>query len=193
MKKIILLCSVTLLGSLLSGCITARNTGPIEPITYYSSPAISPHTATIMGSTEISHSIKADKIAYVFAVDFKKIENGRGQMNSRLVVEAGEHDLQLWCQQGGFKYTNLARVKLEAGKHYQVGFAMNVNSQYNCYMWIYDLDAKKAIGELIPTIEVGEYANPDKIHPITQFLEARPNTQSNVTVPIRVINKMGHN
>ncbi|WP_262471559.1 MULTISPECIES: hypothetical protein [Acinetobacter] len=181
------------MGSLLSGCITTRNAGPVEPITYYSSPATSTNTATIIGSTEISQSIKADKIAYVFAVDFKKVENGRGQMNSQLAVEAGEHDLQLWCQQGGFKYTNLARVKLEAGKHYQVGFAMNVNKQYNCYMWIYDLDAKKAIGELIPTIEVGEYANPDKMRPITQFLEARPNTQSNVTVPIRVINKMGHN
>ncbi|EMU06255.1 hypothetical protein ABNIH10_12842, partial [Acinetobacter baumannii ABNIH10] len=46
---------------------------------------------------------------------------------------------------------------------------------------------------LIPTIEVGEYANPDKMRPITQFLEARPSAQSNVTVPIRVINKMGHN
>ncbi|MDQ9874184.1 hypothetical protein RFX81_12475 [Acinetobacter baumannii] len=114
MKKIILLSSVTLLGSLLSGCITTRNIGPIEPITYYSSPAISTNTATIIGSTEISHSIKADKIAYVFAVDFKKIENDRGQMSSQLAVEAGEHDLQLWCQQGGFKYTNLARVKLEA-------------------------------------------------------------------------------
>ncbi|PTV52126.1 hypothetical protein [Acinetobacter seifertii] len=193
MKKFILLCSVTLLGSLLSGCITTRNTGPIEPITYFSSPAISTNTATIIGSTAISQSIKADKIAYVFAVDFKKIEKGRAQMNSQLAIEAGEHDLQLWCQQGGFKYTNLTRVKLEAGKHYQVGFDMNVNKQYNCYMWIYDLDAKKAIGELIPTIEVGEYANPDKIHPITQFLEARPNTQSNVTIPISVINKMGHN
>jgi len=192
-KKIILSTSLTFLGSLLSGCITARNAGPLEPITYYSSPAISTNTATIIGSTEISHSIKADKIAYVFAVDFKKIDNGRGQMNSQLAIEAGEHDLQFWCQQGGFKYTNLTRVKLEAGKHYQVGFDMNVNKQYNCYMWIYDLDAKKAIGELIPTIEVGEYANPDKIRPITQFLEARPNTQSNVTIPIRVINKMGHN
>ena len=67
-------------------------------------------------------------------------------MSSQLAVEAGEHDLQLWCQQGGFKYTNLARVKLEASKHYQVGFAMNVNNQYNCYMWVYDLDAKKLLG-----------------------------------------------
>lgn len=40
---------------------------------------------------------------------------------------------------------------------------------------------------------MGEYTNPDKMRPITQFLEARPTTQSNVAVPIRVINKMGHN
>lgn len=66
-----------------------------------------------------------------------------------------------------FKYTKLARLKLEDGKYYEVGFPININNQYNYYMWIYDLEAQKAIGELIPTIEVGEYANPEKMCPIT--------------------------
>lgn len=193
MKNTISLIGLALLGSLLSGCITSRNIGPIEPINYYSPPSTSPNTATIIGSTEISQSIKADKIAYVFAVDSKKIENGREKKDLPLIVEAGEHDLQVWCQQGGYKYTNLARVQLEANKHYQVGFNMNINRQNNCYVWIYDLNAKKAIGELIPTIEVGEYANPNKIRPLKQFLEPRPVGISSVTVPIQVINKMGHN
>jgi hypothetical protein len=192
-KNTISLIGLSLLGSLLSGCITSRNIGPIEPINYYSPPSTSLDTATIIGSTEISQSIKADKIAYVFAVDSKKIENGREKKDLPLIVEAGEHDLQIWCQQGGYKYTNLARVQLEANKHYQVGFKMNSNKQYNCYVWIYDLDAKKAIGELIPTIEMGEYANPNKIRPLTQFLEPRPVGRSSVTVPIQVVNKMGHN
>ena len=70
---------------------------------------------------------------------------------------------------------------------------MNANKQYNCYVWIYDLDAKKAIGELIPTIEMGEYANPNKMRPLTQFLEARPVGRPSVTLPIQVVNKMGQN
>jgi hypothetical protein len=189
-QKNISFISLTFIAFILSGCMVNKNR---EPITLYTPPNTSIHTATIIGSTELSKSIKADKIAYVFAVDYEKIENGREKMNSPLVVNSGEHDLQLWCQQGGYKYTNLTRVKLEAGKRYQVQFSMNVDRQYNCYVWIYDLDTKKAIGELVSTIEVGEYAKPNKMRPIRHVLKPRPQATNSYTVPIRVINKMGHN
>ncbi len=40
---------------------------------------------------------------------------------------------------------------------------------------------------------MGEYANPNKIRPLIRFLEVRPVGVPSVTVPIQVINKMGHN
>jgi hypothetical protein len=192
-KKLLSFFSIIGIATGLAGCISTQAQKPLEPIQYFTQPTTSQNVATIIGNREKSQSIMADKIAYVFAIDQQKINHGREQLQSPLALTAGEHNLQIWCQRGGYKYTNLVKVNLEAGRNYQVGFEMNVNQQTNCYFWIYDLEKKRAIGELVEGIEVGEYADPNKLRPILHKLEPRPTTRQNLYVPIRVINKMGHN
>lgn len=185
MKKI--LYSSTLI--LLSGCVSSLKQ-PIPVIQYYSAPQPSTQTATIIGNI-YERKYLADSMAFVLAVDQQKIINPREQLKQPLNLEAGKRDLQIWCQKGSFKYTNLITVDVEAGKHYQVGYELNTNGQYGCHFWIYDLDNKKAIGELVAGAEIGKYSNPNQIKPITHLIDARPTTNHSYTVPIRVINKMG--
>jgi hypothetical protein len=175
---------------LFTGCIsTPKNTMPIE---YYTQPTTSEQTATIIGDM-FERKYIADTIAYVFAIDQKKVENGRENLSNPLTISAGQHDIQIWCGRGGFKYTNLIKANFEANKAYQIGYEMNPNKQEGCVFWITDLTTKKPITELVTGIEVGEYADPNKLRPLKNFIEPRPIVRQGYTVPIRVINKMGHN
>ncbi len=188
MNKYIYFVNFGILSLSLVGCI---NTPPVnqEPIQYYQAPQSSLSSASIIGD-RLEGKYFADTEAYVFAVDQQKVANGRKQLNIPLNLSAGEHTLQLWCQRGAFKYSNLIRVNIEASKHYQVGYKLNLHKQQNCYFWIYDLDAKQAIGELVEGIEMGQYADPNRLRPLTHFLEPHPAIQQSITVPIRVVNKM---
>ena len=58
----------------------------------------------------------ADTIAYVFAIDQKKVVKSRENLSNPLIIFAGQHDIQVWCGRGGFKYTNLIKVNIEANK-----------------------------------------------------------------------------
>ncbi|KAF1022552.1 MAG: hypothetical protein GAK29_03171 [Acinetobacter bereziniae] len=174
---------------LFTGCIsTPKNITPIE---YYTQPTTSEQTATIIGDM-FERKYIADTIAYVFAIDQKKVENGPENLSNPLTISAGQHDIQVWCGRGGFKYTNLIKANFEAKKAYQIGYEMNPNKQEGCVFWITDLTTKKPITELVYGVEVGEYADPKKLHPLTHYLEPRPRINQGYTVPIRVINKMGH-
>jgi len=46
---------------------------------------------------------------------------------------------------------------------------------------------------LITGADVGEYTDPSKFKPITHYIEPCPIMRQGYTVPIRIINKMGHN
>ena len=70
---------------------------------------------------------------------------------------------------------------------------MNPKKQEGCVFWITDLTTKKPITELVTGVEVGEYADTNKLRPLKNFIEPRPIVRQGYTVPIRVINKMGHN
>ncbi|PKF31649.1 hypothetical protein [Acinetobacter proteolyticus] len=193
MKRFFKLFGLGFLITGLTGCISFSEQVTPEAVKYYTQPTISKNIATIIGSIEKSQSIKADKISYVFAIDHQKIPNGRAQLSIPQNITAGEHDLQIWCQRGGYKYTNLVKVNFETNKNYQIGFEMNVNNQNNCFFWIYDLETKQALGELVQGIEVGEYTDPNKVRPLLYRLEPQSVTKQNLNIPIRVINKMGHN
>lgn len=174
---------------LLSGCVSLPKQ-PIAVVQYYDAPQASTKTATIIGNIN-ERKYLADSMAFILAVDQQKILNPREQLKQPLILKAGKRDLQIWCQKGSFKYTNLITIDIEAGKHYQVGYELNANGQYGCHFWIYDLDNKKTIGELVAGTEIGKYSDPNQIKPITHFIDARPTTNHSYTVPIRVINKMG--
>ena len=120
----------------------------ITPIEYYTPPQASNQTATIVGDI-YERKYVADTIAYVFAVDQKKILNGRENLNNPLLLTTGEHELQIWCGRGGYKYTNLVKANIEANKKYQVGYELNPNKQQGCVFWINDLDTKKPIAKFL--------------------------------------------
>ncbi|SPL69944.1 hypothetical protein [Acinetobacter stercoris] len=167
---------------------TPKNTIPIE---YYAPPATSSQTATIIGNI-YDRKYVADTIAFVFAIDKKKVFDGYHKLREPLVLQAGEHDLQIWCGRGAFNYTNLVKVNIEPNKKYQVGYELNPNKQQGCVFWITDLETQKPVTELVNGVELWR-ANPITYRPIEQFLEPRPSTSGqSYTVPIRVINKMGH-
>lgn len=171
-----------------AGCMsTSKNTSTIE---YYSLPQASSQTATIIGDL-YDRKYLADTIAFVFAVDKKKVANGYQQLKEPLILQAGEHDLQIWCGQGSYNYTNLVKVHIEPNKRYQVGYELNPNKQEGCVFWINDLEAKKPVTELVNGVGLWR-ANPITDLPIQEFLEPRPNpSQGYTVVPIRIINKMG--
>ncbi len=181
--------SISMYSLLLTGCIsTPQNLNPIE---YYVPPKNSTHTATIIGNL-YDRKYVADTIAFVFAVDKKKVTDGYHKLKEPLMLQTGEHDLQIWCGRGAFNYTNLIKVNIEANKTYQVGYELNPNNRKGCAFWIIDLETKKAITELVDGVELWR-ANPITYRPIQNVLEPRPNVSNSYTVPITVINKMGHN
>lgn len=171
-----------------TACIsTSKNTPAIE---YYSPPQASSQTATIIGDL-YDRKYLADTIAFVFAVDKKKVENGYHQLKEPLILHAGEHDLQIWCGQGSYNYTNLVKVHIEPNKKYQVGYELNPNKQEGCVFWINDLETKKPVTELVNGVGLWR-ANAITDLPIQAFLEPRPDSgQGYTVVPIRIINKMG--
>lgn len=177
---------------ILSGCISSKSAEPPIPISYYQAPSaeMSKNTATIIGDRYKRESILADTVAYVFAVDGQKFVDAEQNLEQLLRIEAGQRDLQLWCQRGGFKYTNVLTVNLEANKHYQVGYQLNGDSKRgdHCLLWVYDLDAKQGIGELTEGVSLWKYADPQKMRPMAGYME--PTRQAtNITVPIVINNK----
>ena len=180
---------ISIFSLLLTGCITT--TPNLTPIEYYIPPETSMHTATIVGNV-YDRKYVADTVAFVFAVDKKKVTDGYHKLKEPLILQAGEHDLQIWCGRGAFNYTNLIKVNIEANKTYQVGYELNPNNRKGCAFWIVDLETKKAVTELVDGVELWR-ANPITYRPIHNFLEPRPSMSNSYTVPITIINKMGHN
>lgn len=107
---------------ILSGCISSKSAELVTPITYYQAPSaeMPKNTATIIGDRYTRESILADTVAYVFAVDGQKVVDAEQNLEQPLRIEAGQRDLQLWCQRGGFKYTNVLTVNLEANTRYKI-------------------------------------------------------------------------
>jgi len=172
---------------LFTGCIsTPKNTPPIE---YYSLPKASSQVATITGNL-YDRKYVADTIAFVFAVDKKKVVDGYHKLKEPLILQAGEHDLQIWCGRGASNYTNLVKVNIKANKRYQVGYELNPNKQEGCVFWVEDLETQKPVTELVNGVGLWR-ANPITYRPIQKILEPRPNTSQGYTVPITIINKMG--
>ena len=184
--SIILPCSSIALA--LGGC-AARS--PAKPIIPYVVPAPSAQTATLLGD-QTDVKIYDNITAYAFAVDQQKVTIGRKGWNQPLYLTAGTHDLQVWCQQGGWKFTNILRFDAQAGGSYKIGFSYNYNNQRNCKFWISDTASNKPVSELVDGVEIWEYAKPEKMAPLEKALEPRPvQSAPSYTVPIRVINKMG--
>ncbi|MFV5659469.1 hypothetical protein VXR58_04475 [Acinetobacter pittii] len=181
--------SISIFSLLLTGCISA--TPNLTPIEYYVPPENLTHTATIVGNL-YDRKYVADTIAFVFAVDKKKVTEGYYKLKEPLILQAGEHDLQIWCGRGAFNYTNLIKVNIEPKKTYQVDYELNPNNRKGCAFWIIDLETKKAVTELVDGVELWR-ANPITYRPIQNFLEPRPSMSNSYTVPIKVINKMEHN
>lgn len=159
-----------------------------ELMNYYIPPQTTENTATIIGDM-VDRKYLADTIAFIFAVDKQKVAEGYHKIKELLVLEAGEHDLQIWCGQGAFNYTNLIKVKIEANKTYQVGYELNPNDREGCAFWITDLATKKPVTELVFGTGLWR-ANPIIAYPIQHFLEPQPSVGQGYTVPIRVVNKM---
>lgn len=177
---------------ILSGCISSKSAEPVTPITYYQAPSAEmlKNTATIIGDRYKRQSILADTVAYVFAVDGQKVVDAEQNLEQPLRIEAGQRDLQLWCQRGGFKYTNVLTVNIEANTRYQVGYQHNGDSKGgdHCLLWVYDLDAKQGIGELTEGVSLWKNADPQKMRPMAGYTE--PTRQAtNITVPIVINNK----
>lgn len=176
-------------GLALSGCIATSRT-PATPIVPYVTPPIATQTATLVGAqTEVK--IYDDITAYVFAVDQQKVMIGREGWNTPLTLNAGQHDIQVICQQGGFVYSNLITLDAQANKQYQIGYSYNHDNRRNCDFWITDFSTQKPVTTLVNGVELWR-ANPRKMRPLDRVLEPRP-TQSapSYVVPIRVVNKMG--
>lgn len=173
---------------LLTGCISNPKNSP--QIEYYVPPIASSQTATIVGDI-YDRKYLADTVAFVFAVDQKKVLDGYQRLKEPLILQAGEHDLQIWCGQGGFNFTNMIRVNIEPNKSYKVGYEMNPNHQEGCVFWVSDLESKKPVTELVSGAEMWR-SNPITFDPISQFIDPQPSSSgSSYTVPIRVVNKMG--
>lgn len=133
----------------------------------------------------------ADTIVFVFAVDKKKVADSYYKIKEPLLLGTGEHDLQIWCGQGAFNYSNLIKVKIEPKKNYQVGYKLNPNDREGCAFWITELTTKKPVTELVFGTGLWR-ANPITAYPIQQFLEPQPSVGQSYTVPIRVVNRMGN-
>lgn len=116
--------------------------------------------------------------------------DGYHKLKEPLILQTGEHDLQIWCGRGAFNYINLVKVHIQPNKSYQVGYELNPNKQQGCVFWVNDLEAKKPVTELVNGVELWR-ANPITYQPIQEFLEPRPNETQGYTVPITIINKMG--
>ncbi|MCS4300148.1 MULTISPECIES: hypothetical protein [Acinetobacter] len=179
--------SILSLPIIFTGCIsTAKNTTIIE---YYSPPQASSRTATIIGDL-YDRKYVANTVAFIFAVNKKKVVDGYHKLKEPLILQAGEHDLQIWCGRGAFNYTNLVKVHIQPNKRYQVGYELNPNKQEGCVFWVEDLETQKPVTELVNGVGLWR-ANPITYRPIQKFLEPRPNTSQGYTVPITIINKMG--
>ena len=174
---------------LLSACASSPQKTQ-EAMDYYTPPQAAENTATIIGDM-VDRKYLADTIAFVFAVDKKKVAEGYYKIKQPLVLEAGEHDLQIWCGQGAFNYTNLIKVKIEANKTYQVGYEFNPNDREGCAFWITDLATQKPVTELVFGTGLWR-ASPITYSPIQQFLEPQPSVGQGYTVPIRVVNRRGN-
>lgn len=142
--------AVLLLGASIAlaigGCATTRI--PAKPIIPYTLAAPSAQTATLLGDqTEVKFY---DNItAYAFAVDQQKVMAGRKSWNQPLYLTAGTHEVQVWCQQGGWKFTNIVKFEAQAGGSYKIGFSYNYNNQRNCKFWISDTASNKPVSELV--------------------------------------------
>lgn len=102
--------SILSLSIIVTGCISSpKNTTTIE---YYSPPHASSQTATIIGDL-YDRKYVAETVAFIFAVDKKKVVDGYHKLKEPLILQTGEHDLQIWCGRGAFNYTNLVKVHIQ--------------------------------------------------------------------------------
>lgn len=171
---------------ILTGCAAYQPTKPI--IAYQPIPEFE-QAATIIGSN-IPVKIYDDITAYIFAVDGQKVMAGRAAWNTPLALNAGSHAIQVWCQQGGYKYTNIVQLNAQAGGRYQIDFNYNHDNRYNCRFWIKNLQTNKPVKLLIEGVELGEYSDPKKMAPLEKSLEPRGNFSTpNYTIPI-IVNKL---
>jgi len=159
--------SLSIFSILLTGCISNPKNRP--PIDYYTPPEASSQTATIVGNI-YERKIVADRVAFVFAVDKKKVLDGYQRLKEPLLLQAGEHNLQIWCGQGAFNYSNLIKVNIEANKKYKVVYEFNPNDREVCAFWITDLDTQKPVTELVFGAEIWR-GNPITFGPIPQFID----------------------
>lgn len=174
---------------IVSGCATHQ---PLKPIIAYEPILLSEQTATIIGSN-IPVKIYDDITAYVFAVDGQKVMAGRQSWNTPVTLASGQHAIQVLCQQGSYKYTNIVQLDAQAGAHYQVDFNFNHDDRYNCRFWIKDGQTTKSVTLLTEGVALSEYVNSKKMAPLDKPLEPRAEVSSpSYTVPITIINKMGN-
>ncbi|MFT4020834.1 MAG: hypothetical protein QM666_04870 [Acinetobacter sp.] len=180
----LMLCSV-----LLTGCIGMgqKHTSALPPIEY-NQPTTLQNAATIIGNRVERPSILADTVAYVFAVDGQKVRDAEKNLSQPLTITAGQHDIQLWCQQGSAKYSNIVNVDLQAGRQYRVGYQFQPNGRNTCYMWLYDEKSLQGIGELIEGIELWSRIDPATMRPMTEYVQPVPKAM-NITVPIIIQNR----
>lgn len=172
-----------------TGCATHQ---PTKPIIAYQPILGSEQAATIIGSN-IPVKIYDDITVYIFAVDGQKVMAGRQSWNTPLTLAAGQHAIQVLCQQGSYKYTNIVQLDAQAGKRYQVDFNYSYNDRYNCRFWINDVQTTKPVTLLTEGVALSEYVNSKKMAPLDKPLEPRAEVSSpSYTVPIRVVNKMGN-
>lgn len=173
--------------AIVSGCATHQ---PAKPIIAYQPILGSEQAATIIGSN-IPVKIYDDITAYVFAVDGQKVMAGRQSWNTPVTLAAGQHAIQVLCQQGSYKYTNIVQLDAQAGKRYQVDFNYSYNDRYNCRFWIKNVQTTKPVTLLTEGVALSEYVNSKKMAPLDKPLEPRAEVSSpSYMVPIRVVNKM---
>lgn len=164
---------ILILGLACAGTVYAKDAA-VQDYQFYVAPEASAQTASIVGMKVVKKFSLADQLGFVVAVDGQKVDKPRDRLEQPLVLTAGKHYLQLWCQQGSFKYSNIVSVNLEANKQYQVGtnFAQGTRWGDYCLLWVEDVASKQGVGELVEGMQLWDRADPNKMASLKEYREA---------------------
>lgn len=130
----------------LGGCATPPR--PIPPELQYVAPVGQESTfATLLGFREKGTSPN-DHIAYVLAIDGKRVMAGPQSWSTALPIQPGLHNITVAFQSGPFNTQADLQLQAVAGGKYQVQFSTDVQflgANTYCDFWIIDVATRKPV------------------------------------------------
>lgn len=151
---------ILILITLLSGCVTTPQPIPTE-LQYVPPIGQEGSFATLIGSKQQGALANDELVAYVLAVDGKRVMSGQRGWNSALPIQPGQRNVTVAFRGGAFHTQVDLQMQAAAAGNYQIQFSTDVQSfgaNTYCDLWIIDTVTQKPVSG----IGCGNLVNPNE-------------------------------